>query len=100
RLLVCDAEKNIYGSHYHIREPESSTIKLTAAEFVQCARKWKSKLLVLEGLYPYPVHHGYDKYSMVNLEEPDVAEWPLATRLKAVKAVLHPGDALFIPNYW
>lgn len=48
RLLVCDAEKNIYGSHYHIREPESSTIKLTAAEFVQCARKWKSKLLVLE----------------------------------------------------
>lgn len=54
----------------------------------------------LEGLYPYPVHHGYDSYAMVDLEKLELDRWPKAAGLRGVKALLHPGDCLFVPAYW
>lgn len=48
RVLVCDTSKNVHGSHYHVREPETSTLNLSPTEFVGCARKWKTKLLALQ----------------------------------------------------
>eukprot|EP00887_Chlorella_sp_A99_P002105 scaffold21.g2105.t1 len=53
-----------------------------------------------EGLYPYPVHHTYDGYSMVDLEAPDTGLWPKAARLRGRAAILQPGDVLFVPQFW
>ena len=53
-----------------------------------------------EGLYPYPIHHTYDRYSMVDLEATDLGLWPQAAGLRGLTAVLEPGDVLFVPAYW
>ncbi|KAI7844155.1 hypothetical protein COHA_002290 [Chlorella ohadii] len=54
-----------------------------------------------EGLYPYPVHHPYDRYSMVDFEAPDAGLWPkFGGGVRGVAAVLHPGDVLYVPAYW
>lgn len=54
-----------------------------------------------EGLYPYPVHHPYDRYSMADFEAPDAGLWPkFGSGVHGVAAVLHPGDALYVPAYW
>ena len=53
-----------------------------------------------QGLYPFPVAHPYDKYSMVDLENLDHGQWPGCGQLTGVKAVLRPGDCLFVPAYW
>ena len=29
-----------------------------------------------DGLYPFPKHHPYDTYSMVDFDEVDVGQWP------------------------
>ena len=46
------------------------------------------------------VHHPYDRYSMVDLEAPDLGLWPKSTRPSGVVALLQPGDLLFVPAYW
>lgn len=52
------------------------------------------------GLYPYPTHHTYDRYSMVDLEAPDAGLWPKFSGVQGVVAVLEPGDVLYVPAYW
>jgi hypothetical protein len=52
------------------------------------------------GLYPYPVHHPYDQYSMVDFEDVDAAQWPLFDRVRGQVAILEPGDVLHVPRYW
>ena len=52
------------------------------------------------GLYPYPVHHPYDHYSMVDFESPDFGLWPKFGQVNALCAILQPGDVLFVPQYW
>ncbi len=52
------------------------------------------------GMYPFPVAHPYDRYSMVNLESLDPVEWPGCTQVRGVVAVLRPGDVLYVPAYW
>lgn len=53
-----------------------------------------------DGLYPYPLHHTYDRYSMVDLEAPDAGLWPKFSGVRGVTAILSPGDVLFVPAYW
>ena len=53
-----------------------------------------------EGLYPYPVHHTYDGYSMVDFEVPDAGLWPKFSGVCGLSAILQPGDVLFVPQYW
>lgn len=53
-----------------------------------------------EGLYPFPVHHPYDTFSMVNLEKPNADDWPMSQHLKGIVCKLNPGDAIFIPACW
>lgn len=53
-----------------------------------------------EGLYPYPIHHTYDRYCMVDLEEPDLGLWPKFSGVRGQTAILGPGDALYVPAYW
>jgi hypothetical protein len=57
------------------------------------------------GMYPFPVAHPYDRYSMVDLEAGPGAgagadEWPRAGEPRGVAGVLRPGDALYVPPYW
>lgn len=53
-----------------------------------------------KGLYPYPVAHPYDKYSMVDLERLDPDKWPGCTQVQGHAAVLSPGDVLYVPAFW
>ena len=43
-----DSEKNIYGSFYHVREPKTRKLPMTAPEFVACLTSWSSKKLLLK----------------------------------------------------
>ena len=52
------------------------------------------------GMYPFPVAHPYDRYSMVDLESLDPVKWPGCTQVRGIVAVLLPGDVLYIPSYW
>ena len=53
-----------------------------------------------DGLYPYPSHHTYDRYSMADLEAPDAGLWPKLGGVRGVTAILEPGDLLYVPAYW
>ena len=46
------------------------------------------------------MHHPYDRYSMVDLEAPDLGLWPKSTRPRGGVALLQPGDVLHVPAYW
>lgn len=46
------------------------------------------------------MHHTYDRYSMVDLEAPDLGLWPKAPGLRGLSVILQPGDVLFVPQYW
>lgn len=52
------------------------------------------------GLAPYPVHHVYDRYAMLDLEAPDLAMWPEFAKVQGHVVILRPGDVLFVPRYW
>lgn len=52
------------------------------------------------GLYPYPVHHCYDGYSMVDLEAADLGMWPKFPCVRGLAVILQPGDVLYVPQYW
>lgn len=173
RFIKADPIKNIYGSMYHVREPETRLLAMTISELIDCASTWtqrrvyasiplqleeanvdtvwfnsflqaqkfgsvsavhmqigtldgllpaqynlsdrflaqmtgRRRILLIppdhafRGMYPYPMHHPYDTYSMVDLDgNPlDLGMWPLSTHAKGVRCVLRPGDVLFIPAYW
>ncbi len=54
------------------------------------------------GLYPFPVHHAYDGYSMVNYDDGECGsqtQWPRALDIRGYTATLCPGHALYIPAY-
>lgn len=54
-----------------------------------------------DGLYPYPTHHPYDRYSMVDFEAPDAGLWPeFGGGVRGLAAVLAPGDVLYVPAFW
>jgi hypothetical protein len=44
-FLEADAAKNLAGSYYHVRRPETGRLHLAAAEALQCSSTWsKTKL--------------------------------------------------------
>ncbi|CAJ1335654.1 unnamed protein product [Effrenium voratum] len=55
-----------------------------------------------EGLYPFPVAHPYDEYSMVDLEHIDSRSFPKTAMLQKRGAVacLRENEALFVPTHW
>ncbi|UPR02111.1 JmjC domain-containing protein [Chloropicon primus] len=60
--------------------------------------------LAFEGLYPYPVHHPYDGYSMVDFEAEEDANkslWPLfGENVRGKECILEPGEVLYVPQYF
>lgn len=74
-------------------------------EFLAQIRGRRRVLLIppsaaFEGLFPYPVAHPYDRYSMVDLESLDPGQWPGCTNVRGVVALLVPGDVLHKPAFW
>ena len=51
-------------------------------------------------LYPYPTHHPYDGLAMASLETLNPEDWPGTKDLRLHRAVLAPGDVLYVPAYW
>lgn len=52
------------------------------------------------GLYPFPVHHAYDGYSMVDFDCPEWKQrWPMADTVRGAVATLRPGYGLYVPPY-
>ena len=51
-------------------------------------------------MYPYPVAHPYDGYSMVDFDAPDLGQWPRFVAVRGQAAILSPGEVLFIPRAW
>jgi len=51
-------------------------------------------------LYPFPVHHEYDRRARVNLDAPDEAAHPGCTDVRGVVVELEPGELLYIPPGW
>ena len=45
RFIEGDQSKNIFGSHYHVRECQTQTLPMGFPEFAQCAQIWTSRLL-------------------------------------------------------
>lgn len=52
------------------------------------------------GMYPYPVAHPYDGSSMVDLDAPDLGQWPKFLGVRGQVTIMRPGDVLFIPRAW
>ena len=48
RFIECHDASNVFGSFYHVREPESQRLEMGWREFLQCTQKWRSRPLYLK----------------------------------------------------
>ncbi|CAK8997809.1 Hypoxia-inducible factor 1-alpha inhibitor (Hypoxia-inducible factor asparagine hydroxylase) [Durusdinium trenchii] len=51
-------------------------------------------------VYPYPIHHPLDSFSMVDFDRPDLQRFDRFARLQCFEATLEPGGLLYLPKYW
>jgi|TARA_B100001142_G_scaffold60065_1_gene59039 hypothetical protein len=51
-------------------------------------------------MYPYPVAHPYDGYSMVDLDDVNYGQTPAFAAVRGQSFILEPGDLLYIPRGW
>lgn len=78
----------------------SSYVTCTAVTTVHTLFFLLLNLQAFQGMYPYPVQHPYDRYSMVDLERVDAGEWPDFGGVRGSVCILEPGDLLFVPQFW
>lgn len=43
--------KNIFGSYYHVREPQTQKLLMTFGEYAQCAKQWTSKKVMFKVIH-------------------------------------------------
>eukprot|EP00210_Caulerpa_lentillifera_P005554 g5313.t1 len=178
RFYIADESKNVYGTGYHLKKPETCYKLMTLEEFQNSMNSWtqlcclmkaevliskdflkdlnakglngewlakymqindwkelksihlyqgslngvipacyythdtmlfvssgKLRVLVMgpeyafNGLYPYPMHHPYDSYSMVDFDKVELSHWPLFENVRGKCCVLEQGEGLYIPQY-
>lgn len=59
RFVVSDASKNMPGSYYHLRKPETSSLSMSFTQWLGCWQTWQqSKLLLMVRLFERVTHHG------------------------------------------
>jgi len=51
-------------------------------------------------MYTFPVGHPCDRQCMVQIKKPNLERCPRFANAKGIRAVLQPGDMLFIPAMW
>jgi len=51
-------------------------------------------------VYPYPIDHPLDSFSMVDFDAPDLQRFDRFAHLKPFEVTLEPGDLLYLPKYW
>lgn len=51
-------------------------------------------------LYPYPQGHPMDRCSRADLEAPNFQSFPKLRKVRAIEAILGPGDVLILPCGW
>ena len=47
-FLIGDLSRNVYGSHYHVREPETQRLTMTFPGFAQSLLAWQTRKLLLQ----------------------------------------------------
>ena len=63
-VLEVDGEKNVYGSVYHVREPESQVLPMRFGEAAECVVAWQERRMFVRVRSPGPacahrVHHAF-----------------------------------------
>lgn len=48
RFIECSADRNVFGAHYHVREPETQHLYMSLQDFMQCAQSWQIRQLCLK----------------------------------------------------
>jgi hypothetical protein len=48
-----------------------------------------------KGMYPYPIAHPYDKFSMVDLDDVNDGQFPNFSGVRGITCILEPGDILY-----
>ncbi|KAK9868843.1 hypothetical protein WJX84_005438 [Apatococcus fuscideae] len=108
-FLIGDLSRNVYGSHYHLQIGGPGSLLPASYQphdrlLVQVTGRQRILLIspdqAFSGLYPYPVHHLYDGFSMVNFEKPSLDIWSGFDHVKGQLVVMSAGDVLYIPPYW
>lgn len=51
-------------------------------------------------LYPFPKSSRIAHFSRVNLDDPDLVEFPRFQHARPLECIVEPGDILFIPTFW
>ena len=97
-ILLCGTRNGLHPSKYE--DVDQLIVQV----------KGRTRLLLIApqhsftGLYPYPIHHPYDKYSMVDFEAEDEENkelWPsFGEGARGVECILEPGEVLYVPQYF
>ena len=48
RFFEVDDAKNVYGTGYHLREPETQRLTMKLPEFAECAQTWQCRRVFLK----------------------------------------------------
>jgi hypothetical protein len=48
RFIAADASKNLPGSYYHVRKPETSVLQMTFDDWMGCWQAWSTNRLLLQ----------------------------------------------------
>lgn len=92
-LLLVGMAGNVTPAHYD--EQQNLLAQLVGRKRVVLfpPKDWR-------GLYPFPLHHPHDRQSQVDFFRPDLDRFPRLSELTPIECILHPGDVVFIPQYW
>lgn len=47
-FIETDTDINVFGSYYHIREPQTQKLQMTFAEYAACAKTWTAKKVLFK----------------------------------------------------
>lgn len=47
-FIETDTAKNVFGSYYHVREPQTQELQMTFAEYAECAQKWTTRTVLFK----------------------------------------------------
>ena len=91
--LFVGSERTLYHCHYDL-QPNLHVQLVGRKRFILFPPEETSKL------YPFPVHHEYDRRSQVDLDNVDEGLHPGCTSAKGVVVELQPNELLYIPPGW